>query len=32
VPIRAGLDPNINVGRYNSVVPEKPSGALLEES
>ena len=25
------MDPNINVGRYNSVVPEKPAGALLEE-
>lgn len=32
VPIRSGLDPNINVGRYNSVVPEKPTGALLEEN
>lgn len=33
VPIRSGLDPNINVGRYNSVVPEKPPWAtLLEEN
>jgi hypothetical protein len=31
VPIRSGLDPNINVGRYNSVVPEKPTSALLGE-
>ena len=32
MPISVGLDPNNNIGHYNSEAPEKPSESFLGES